>query len=534
MVPSLQDTTIATNSILLISTKPSDMAHSNSSTAEDDHTPLSETSWSEGVADSKEEDIYTQRHALHKVLSELFEENIFAKPYRSASRLLQGFDPSPNGFPEIVPQQGPMQGHWVIREPEFWTCGFFPGTLYALLERSIRYPGSMRDSSPGLRSSTITRSHLLPLCKSWSEPLHGMASRTDTHDIGFIIMPALRRDWELFGCERSLGSIRQAAHSLATRHVLAADVIRSWDCIVQKDMTVTDMENNLLIIIDSMCNLELLFYAAAHTGEQRLADVAASHATTLLKTHLRPENVRSTAKHGYHGQLYSTCHVANIDPKTGDLKWRRTHQGYAHDSTWSRGQAWAILGYAQTYNWTKEENFLDAACGCAEYFLHRLETSPSCVELPVQSGSGNKGTRRGRYVPLWDFDAPIENPQEPLRDSSAGVIAANGMLLLSQALAGLGRHTLSRHFLDASIEIVKDTLDVCLATEKVKVTTSEDGGKSIKAENAVLGATFDAILKHGTVNNYGKAIRRYANHGLVYGDYYLVEFGNLLLSMGLV
>lgn len=530
MIPLLRDTSIAASKPLVATAERGGILGSDpsaSSTTEDGHTSLSETSWSEEAAEKSHE-----RPALHKVLSDLFEENVLAKPYRAASRVLQGFDPAYHGFPEIVPQEGPKQGHWELREPEFWTCGFFPGTLYALLERSIRFPGSMRPDRPRLRSSTITRNHLLPLCRSWSEPLHAMASRTDTHDIGFIIMPALRRDWELFGSERSLCSIIQAAHSLATRYVPTADAIRSWDCLVQKDITVTDLENNLLTIIDSMCNLDLLFYAAAQTGEQRLADVAASHATTLLKTHLRPESVRSTVKHGYQGQLYSTCHVANINPKTGDLKWRRTHQGYADDSTWSRGQAWAILGYAQTYNWTKEERFLDAACGCAEYFLHRLEASPSCVELPVPFG--NKSARRGRYVPLWDFDAPIENPQEPLRDSSAGVIAANGMLLLSQALAGLRRHTLSRHFFDASVQIVKDTLDVCLATEKVKVTTSKDGGKSIKVEDAVLGATFDALLKYGTVNNYEKAVRRYANHGLVYGDYYLVEFGNLLLSMGLV
>jgi hypothetical protein len=216
------------------------------------------------------------------------------------------------------------------------------------------------------------------------------------------------------------------------------------------------------------------------------------------------------------------------------LKWRRTAQGYADHSTWSRGQAWAILGYAQTYNWTKDESFLDAACGCAEYFLYRLETSPSCVELPIETGRGHANPHRGRHVPLWDFDAPIENPQDPLRDSSAGAIAANGMLLLSQALAALGRHTMSRRFFDASIEIVKDTLDVCLATEKAKLTTSGNNGTSIKVEDVVLGAAFDSLLKHGTANNNENARRRYANHGLVYGDYYLVEFGNLLLSMGLV
>jgi hypothetical protein len=536
MVPLLQDSPVPTDSILTHSTKPGTMGRSESSASsatEDEYSTLSETSLSEGAAETKEHGIHEQKPGLHKVLLELFEENIFAKPCRAASRVLQDFNPAREGFPEIVPQQGPRQGQWELREPDFWTCGFFPGTLYALLERSIRYPGSLRADSTELASSTIIRNHLLPLCKSWSEPLHTMASRTDTHDIGFIIMPALRRDWELFGSGRSLASIVQAARSLATRYVPSSGAIRSWDCLLKKDITVTDMENNLLVIIDSMCNLDLLFYAAAQTGEQRLADIAATHATTLLKTHLRPESVRSTAKHGYQGQLYSTCHVANIAPQTGDLKWRCTAQGYANDSTWSRGQAWAILGYTQAYSWTKSERFLDAACGCAEYFLRRLETSPSCVELPVESGEGHKNVRNGRHVPLWDFDAPIENPQKPLRDSSAGVIAANGMLLLSQALAALGRHRLSHHFFDASIEIIKDTLDVSLATEKAKFTTPGKDKTSMEVEDVVLGATFDALLKHGTANNNENARRRYANHGLVYGDYYLVEFGNLLLSMGL-
>jgi hypothetical protein len=539
MAPLLQDSSPTSDSLLTYTPKPANMGFSkrrgsSALSATDEQSIESETSWSEGAATTKEHDFLEQKVGLHSILSELFEENIFAKPYRTAFKGLQDLDPARDGFPEIVLQQGPKQGQWEFREPEFWTCGFFPGTLYALLERSIRYPGSLRTDDTALQSATIIRQHLLPLCISWSEPLHAMASRTDTHDIGFIIMPALRRDWELFGNERSFASIVQAAHSLATRYVPSAGAIRSWDCLLKKDITVTDMENNLLVIIDSMCNLDLLFYAAAQTGEQKLADIAATHASTLLKTHLRPESVRSTAKDGYRGQLYSTCHVANIIPQTGDLKWRWTAQGYANDSTWSRGQAWATLGYAQAYNWTKNEVFLEAACGSAEYFLHRLDTSPSCVELPVEPGDGHEDTRKGRHVPLWDFDAPIENPQEPLRDSSSGVIAANGMLLLSQALAALGRHTLSYRFFHAAIEIIKDTLDVSLTTEKAKFTTSGDDNTSINVEDVSPGATFEALLKHGTANNNENARRRYANHGLVYGDYYLVEFGNLLLSMGLV
>jgi hypothetical protein len=529
MAPILEDSS-STSGGLPIYIKPeannlSNLFCSSVSSTTDEHVAEGDISWLDSVPVTKEHAILAQKTSLNKFLCKLYEQNIFAKPCRTATQVLQDLDPARDGFPEIVPQQG----RWEYREPEFWTCGFFPGTLYALLERSIRYPASLGTDGAGLGSSVAMRNHLLPLCKSWSEPLHAMASRTDTHDIGFIVMPALKRDWELFGNERSLNSIVQAAHSLATRYIPKAGAIRSWDCLLKKDITVTDMENNLLVIIDSMCNLDLLFYAAAQTGNKELANIAAIHATTVLQTHLRPENVACLADDGYEGQLYSTCHVANISPQTGALKWRWTAQGYANDSTWARGQAWSILGYAQAYNWTKDGAFLETACGCAEYFLYRLQTTPSYVEVP---GLGGK-SRSGRLVPLWDFDAPIENPEQPLWDSSASVIAANGMLLLSQSLAALGRHSLSGRFLHAAIELVRDTLEVCLATEKAAFATQNDDNSAPTVQDVVVGQTFEAILKHGTANNNENARRRYSDHGLVYGDYYLIEFGNMLLSMGM-
>ncbi|KAH6886754.1 Six-hairpin glycosidase-like protein [Thelonectria olida] len=524
-----------------IATPPDDSA---SPLTPDEQSNKSDTSWSDGHPDSKDPDALRHRPSLHSHLSELYLENIVAKPCRAAAKYLQQFDrPTTNvlgqpvAFPEIVLQTGTRYGQWQLREPEFWTCGFFPGTLYALLERGIKYPSSMGVGGGAGTKITDIRSHLRRLCQAWSEPLHSMATRTDTHDIGFIVMPALQREWELFGNQRSLESIIQAAHSLATRYVPTAGAIRSWDCLLKKDIAVTDMQDNLLIIIDSMCNLDLLFYAAAHIGTNQLAAIAATHARTLLKTHLRPESERSQAKNGYKGQLYSTCHVANIVPQTGHVKWQWTAQGYSNDSTWSRGQAWAILGYAQTYHWTRDGTFLDAACGVAEYFLHRLDSAPACVEVPAKSTTGiGKGKRsRGRYVPLWDFDAPIQDKSEPLRDSSAGVIAANGMLLLSQILTSLNQHTLSRRFFEAAIDIVKDTLELSLADEKARFGRDEnETSTSIYVEDVVVGQTFEAILKHGTANNNENARRRYCNHGLVYGDYYLVEFGNRLLSMGFI
>ncbi|CAI7674572.1 unnamed protein product [Penicillium pancosmium] len=471
---------------------------------------------------------------LRKHLPELFEENIVAKVWRVAYETLPiaGATPEecamkfPHVFPEYVPQvpqHGEKPNLYFLREADFWTCGFFPGTLYELLERTVRYPhsaGYFLGSSPQER-----RDQLRAMCEKWSEPLHDMASRADTHDIGFIVMPALRQDWELFGNSRSLESIIRAANSLASRYVASAKAIRSWDLLIRKDVQITDMSTNIIVIIDSLCNLDLLFYAAVHSSSRRLAEMAVAHARTLIRTHLRPEPPLSQPILGrYNGQLYSTNHVACIDPKSGAIKRRMTAQGYADGSTWARGQAWAILGYAQTYSWTGDREFLDVACGTAE-----LETHPVAQD-PVSGKS--------QYTsPPWDFDAPTESEgEEVVRDSSAAAIAANGLLVLSQGLIAEGEKMLAARFFDAAVGLVRGTLDYSLARETARFhfAAGEELKEDLIVENTMQGKRFDAILKHGTANNNENARRRYTNHGLVYGDYYLVRFGNELMGMGLV
>jgi hypothetical protein len=98
-----------------------------------------------------------------------------------------------------------------MTEANFWTCGFFPGSLYALLERAInKYPGAL-PLPTALRPAFTAQ--IKALCRGWAEPLHAMAKRTDTHDMSFIIQPALRMDWELTGNVRSLESVLTAATS---------------------------------------------------------------------------------------------------------------------------------------------------------------------------------------------------------------------------------------------------------------------------------------------------------------------------------
>ncbi|OLN92831.1 Unsaturated chondroitin disaccharide hydrolase 2 [Colletotrichum chlorophyti] len=456
---------------------------------------------------------------IREQLGRLYEENITAKIFRTAANALENNDP-PTAYPEYVLQTGPEAGKYILREASFWTCGFFPGNIYSLIERLVKFPQTM----PGGKEKEALLSKLWSLGAAWSEPLHTTAKRTDTHDMSFMIQPSMRVRWEVAQDQKALDSIITAAKALYTRYNSTVGAIRSWDALTQHGVTITSLTDDFLVIIDSMCNLDLLYYAASHTGDMELWEAATRHAKTLIKSNLRTEK---DPRGVIEDALYSTVHVVNFDPKNGEIKERRTGQGYAAESTWARGQAWGILGYAQTFLWTGEEEFLDVARGLAEYFILRLETSPKSVELPVEGENRTKG----RYVPLWDFDAPIENEENPLRDSSAGVIAANGMLVLSQALAGRGLAAASARFRDMAVTIVKDILDFSLAAEKAEFIL---GNGDITVDDIEQGKTFDAILKNATANHNSRDHKRYWDHGLVYGDYYLIEFGNRLLKMGLV
>lgn len=416
-------------------------------------------------------------------------------------------------------------GRYLSKPATFWTCGFFPSSLFCLLERSRRYPQAL-PRPPPLGAGAFD-DQLLALCRTWTAPLHVQAMRTDTHDLGFI-MQSLRMDWELNGAKASLASYVTAAESLATRYDARVRAIRSWDKIVSHSREIVDKENNFLIIIDSMCSrqppfshpstvrlvptnsrsppdMDLLFYAAQQSSNPKLSAIAATHAHTVLRTIVRPDS--------------STYHVANLDPhRGGAVKAAMTHQGYSDSSTWTRGQAWAILGFAQTYAWTRDAAFLAAARGLADYFLRRLAESPAPTH-------GN--------VPVWDFDAPpldeeADTDGQPLRDASAGMIAANGLLLLHQALQAVDPQR-SSEYLAAALRIASDTVGYAVDRSDAARFAVDEAGRV-----RVAPGTWDAILKHSTANNNASALMRYRDLGLVYADYYFLEFGNKLLRMGLV
>lgn len=117
--------------------------------------------------------------------------------------------------------------------------------------------------------------------------------------------------------------VLQSAKTLITRYNKKVKSIRSWDHNRDKW--------KFPVIIDNLMNLEMLFWATQETGDSIYWKVAVNHANTTMKNHFRPD--------------YSSFHVVDYDPETGEVRARQTAQGYADDSFWSRGQAWGLYGY---------------------------------------------------------------------------------------------------------------------------------------------------------------------------------------------
>ncbi len=250
----------------------------------------------------------------------------------------------------------------------WWCSGFYPGSLWYIYE----YTGdeTIRD-----------------LAWKHTRSLEGLIERHTDHDIGFQINCSYGNALRLTGDSTTVvPTYVAAARKLAARLNPATGVTLSWDWL-RNDWRYP-------VIIDNMMNLELLTVAARISGEKELADVADTHAETTLKNHFRPD--------------WSSWHLVDYDPVTGDVRSKETVQGHAHESAWARGQAWALYGYTMMYRETGRKAYLDAAENIADMILNHLP----------EDG-----------IPYWDFDAP--DIPDALRDASAGAIMTSAFIELS-------------------------------------------------------------------------------------------------------
>ncbi|WP_232293343.1 glycoside hydrolase family 88 protein [Stigmatella aurantiaca] len=243
-----------------------------------------------------------------------------------------------------------------------WTQGFFPGELWLLY---------------GLTGAPSWKA----LAEDWTRALEVQRGNTQTHDLGFKFIPSYGHAYRLTGDPYYRDILLEAAASLATRYDKKVGVINTCDW---------NSDWHLPTVIDTMMNLELLFWAANNGGPAEWKDMALHHALRTLEDLVRPDG--------------STFHVVDYDPVSGAILSKETYQGYADGSTWSRGQAWALYGFTMTYRYTLDPRMLAAARKVTDAFLSRLS---------------------GDFVANWDFDAP-----EQRKDSSSSAAAAAALLEL--------------------------------------------------------------------------------------------------------
>ncbi len=259
---------------------------------------------------------------------------------------------------------------WNFTRPGSWTCGFWPGVLWYISE----YTG---DPQWIARADSFTYPIISPATR-----------RARSHDVGFMAYCSIGNGYRLTKNPEYKRALLQAADSVAWLFNRNVGTFLSWPNMVKK----MDWPHNT--IIDNMMNMELLFWAGRNGGSPDLFDIAYKHAETTMKHHFRPD--------------YSSYHVIVYDDISGERIKGVTHQGYADETMWARGQAWAIYGFTMSYRETKDPRFLEVAEKTAAIYLERLPAD---------------------MVPYWDFDAP-GIPNEP-RDASAAAITASALLELS-------------------------------------------------------------------------------------------------------
>jgi len=276
------------------------------------------------------------------------------------------------------PVSGGDTGTWTTTNPASsgvgWTSGFFPGELWLLYQATGQQ-----------QWATAATTWTTPLAaQATFPPPSPTTPRMDPTDIGFIIGTSFGNAYRLTGNPSYQSVLITAGTSLAGLYNPTVGAVRSW----------TFPQYNFPVIIDSMMTLGPLQWGATNGGSASWATIAATHSTTVTNNLVRSDG--------------STFQVANFNGMTGALISQSTFSGLSADSTWARGEAWALYGFTQEYQTSDNPAFLTTAENLANYFVGQLLAD-------------------GTWIPPWDFNARGSQPV----DTSAAAIAADGLVMLS-------------------------------------------------------------------------------------------------------
>lgn len=319
----------------------------------------------------------------------------------------------------------------------WWTNGFWPGLMML-----------MYDGTGNSKYLETARRNMDRMDEALANPLKLH------HDVGFMWNISSGADYRLTGDEKQHNRLIQATAFMMNRYNLNGKFLRAWN---SKNWRGHDTIG--FSIIDCMMNIPMLYRLSEETGDERFKMIAMSHADTTMQDHVRSDG--------------SVNHVVEHDPVNGGYVTNHPGQGYNgyQYSSWSRGQAWALYGFALSYTHTGKQEYLDTAKRVAHYFIANVADTD--------------------WLPLCDFRAP----EEPiLYDSTAGACAACGLIEIAKSVDVLEQ----KLYLNAAMKLLK------AMTEKFCDFNPET----------------DPLLLMGT-EAYG---RKGGEHiSIIYGDFFYVE-----------
>ncbi|MDR0568209.1 MAG: glycoside hydrolase family 88 protein [Spirochaetaceae bacterium] len=321
-------------------------------------------------------------------------------------------------------------------DPFWWTNGFWAGILWLLHHDTGEEKYSV--AARGVEDR-------LDECLTRFTGLH--------HDVGFMWLHTAVLDYRLTKQPRSLERALHGAAILAGRFNPWGRYIRAWNG-----------DKTGWMIIDCLMNLALLYWASEQTGDPRFSYIAMDHADTALKCLVRDDG--------------SCNHIGIMDLKSPKLLEAPAGQGYASGSSWTRGQAWGLYGFAIS---------ADHAKNCAEEKYREYLAASKRIAHYFISSAGSYG-----YIPPIDFRAPKE---PDLRDSSAGAIAACGLL----RLAGLLPKEEQAFYRDSAFRFLKAIEENCCDWDPAR----------------------DAIVQKGSCAYHTASDEHHVP--LIYADYFFIE-----------
>lgn len=336
---------------------------------------------------------------------------------------------SPDYFPMYT--QG---GRWHHEGPLWtdWTGGFLAGMMWQFVRRT-------GDSTWRARA------------EHYSRLLEHRQHDRQVHDLGFIFLNTYLPWYELSGDAHLHAVLVHAGRTLAGR-------------FRERGQYLASFVGPQSLFIDIMMNVPLIFYAARETDDDELRQIALNHSRTTAHYLVRPDG--------------STAHEGVFEPGSGAFVRQDTHQGLRPDSTWARGLAWSLYGFATVYEYTGLAEFLHVSERNADWWL---------AHQPADR------------VPYWDFDADLTAPLPwgPQKDSSAGAIAASGLWTLARLTTDGER---SQRYRQCALAM----LDALVGPEYLADQTPG----------------WEGVLKHG-VYHTGKGLG--VDESVMWGDFFLVE-----------